>query len=76
MSRFKTIASLANLIITTCDSSTAIVTNLGSAAVHASKSLDILAEDMEASVISSTELNALEREAEYQAAKLKYALPA
>ena len=75
MSRFKTIGSITELIRTTMNQATAIVNNLGSAGVHASSTLNILAEDMESSVIDSTKLNALERKHEHEAAMAKYALP-
>lgn len=75
MARFKTLGTVTEFVRTVFTQSTAIVGNLGSAGVHASKALDLLAEDLESSVIDSTKLNALERKAEHEAAMLRFALP-
>ena len=71
----KTISSITNLVRTTMDQGTAIVTHLGSAAVHGSKALDLLAEDLESAVISSTKINALERRFEHEKEMARFALP-
>ena len=75
MARFKTLGSMAEFVRTVFEQSTAVVGNLGSAAVHGSATLDVLAEDMHNSVIDSTKLNALERRAEHEEAMLRFALP-